>query len=249
MIMKEGYKFLRTGKKECMIKETLSLELQFSNLTSLIAEKSRAIMLWMLMDGKAYTATELAIGANISAQAASNHLSKLIASKLLIAASQGRHKYYRFANEKVAHTIETIAGLLPMIADVEKSNPVVHGIKHARTCYDHLAGKTGVLITKALLNKKILLDKKNSYSVSSAGIKWFAALEIEVAAVQKTKRKFAYPCLDWSERKHHLAGALGTALLNAFITNDWIRKVKQSRELIITGTGRREFSKKLGIEL
>jgi len=249
MIMNVACRFRMTGKKESMINETETIEKHFGNVASLIGEKSRAIMLWSLLDGKAYTATELAICADISAQAASNHLSKLLNANLLSVTIQGRHKYYRFANDKIAHTIEMIAGILPMETTRQKNNQPVSGIKYARTCYDHIAGKAGVLITNALLQKEIIIYKKDVYEVSAAGKKWFDAIGIDVDDVQQTKRKFAFPCLDWSERKHHLAGALGSAFLNAIVTNDWIRKIKHSREIIITAGGKKELNKRLNIDL
>src|SRR5687768_3649137 len=192
-----------------MNNDTEKIEQHFGQVTSLIGERSRAIMLWNLLDGRAYTATELAICADISAQAASNHLSKLVKANLLATDNQGRHKYYRFRNDKVAQAIETIASLLPMNDKNDKKDTIQkNGIRYARTCYDHLAGRVGVTITNGLLQKKILIEQKSNYTVSVEGIKWFGAIGIDVDAVRKLKRKFAYPCLDWSERKHHLGGSL-----------------------------------------
>jgi DNA-binding transcriptional ArsR family regulator len=235
---------------ECMNNDIEKIEQHFSQVTSLIGERSRAIMLWNLLDGRAYTATELAVCADVSAQAASNHLSKLVKANLLAVDNQGRHKYYRFRNDKVAQIIETIASLLPIDNnDKQKEIAQLNGIRYARTCYDHLAGKTGVAITNALLQKKILIEQKNNYTVSVQGIKWFREIGIDIDIVRQAKRKFAYPCLDWSERKHHLGGALGAVLLNTIANKDWVRKIKQSREVIITGTGKKELSKRLNIEI
>ena len=226
------------------------IEAHFGRVASLIGERSRAIMLWNLLDGRAYTATELAIRAGISAQAASNHLSKLVNAKLLAADPQGRHKYYRFTSNRIAGIIESIAGLLPMNNNAEQPGLVSHtGIRYARTCYDHLAGKVGVAITNSLLQKKIMAVDKDQYRVTAPGIKWFETIGINIDAVKQMKRKFAYPCLDWSERKQHLGGALGATLLDTIAKKDWIRKTKQTREIIITGTGRRELGSRLGLEL
>jgi DNA-binding transcriptional ArsR family regulator len=234
---------------ENMNNDTEKIEQHFGQVTSLIGERSRAIMLWNLLDGRAYTATELAICANISAQAASNHLSKLVKANLLAVDNQGRHKYYRFMNDKVAQTIETIASLLPMNNNIQNETAPLNGIQYARTCYDHLAGKAGVAITNGLLEKKILVRRKNDFTVSVSGVKWFGDIGINVDAVWQLKRKFAYPCLDWSERKHHLGGALGAVFLDTIANKDWVRKIKQSREMIITGIGKRELTKRLGIEI
>ncbi|HEV7782245.1 MAG TPA: winged helix-turn-helix domain-containing protein [Chitinophagaceae bacterium] len=229
-----------------MINDTEKMEGHFREITSLIGERSRSVMLWNLLDGRAYTATELAICAGISPQSASNHLSKLVKANVLATDNQGRHKYYRFRNDKVAQVMETIASLLPENSAAQKDPVPTSGVRYARTCYDHLAGRTGVLITRAMLQKKVFTDKKDRYDVSPTGIKWFQEIGISVDEVREMKRKFAYPCLDWSERKPHLGGALGAALLNAFLAKDWIRKVKQSREIIITGTGKKELGKLLG---
>jgi DNA-binding transcriptional ArsR family regulator len=225
------------------------IEKHFGHIASLIGEKSRAIMLWNLLDGRAYTATELAVAAELSFQSASNHLSQLLNAGLLAVEKQGRHKYYRFANDRVAQTIENIAGLMPVSSltrSINIANP--SGIKYARTCYDHLAGKIGVRLTHALLQQKILTPYNDRYEVTHAGNTWFENVGIDIAATQKQNRKFAYPCLDWSERNHHIGGALGAALLQSMLQKDWIRKVNHSREIVITGKGKMEINKRLRIE-
>jgi DNA-binding transcriptional ArsR family regulator len=225
------------------------IEKHFGHIASLIGEKSRAIMLWNLLDGRAYTATELAMSADVSFQSASNHLSQLVNARLLITEKQGRHKYYRFANDRVAQAIENIAGLMPVSPFSKTTDHTkLPGIKYARTCYDHLAGKIGVQLTDSLLQHKWLIAYTDRYEVSYAGNKWFESLDIDITATQKQKRKFAYPCLDWSERNHHLGGALGAALLQSMIRRDWIRNVKHSREIIITGKGKTEMSKTLKLD-
>jgi DNA-binding transcriptional ArsR family regulator len=226
------------------------IEKHFGHIASLIGEKSRAIMLWNLLDGRAYTATELAISADLSFQSASNHLSQLVNAGLLAVEKQGRHKYYCFANDRVAQTIENIAGLMP-ISSLTRSTNIANpsGIKYARTCYDHLAGKMGVQLTQALLQQKMLTVHNDRYEVTHAGNTWFENIGINIAATQKQNRKFAYPCLDWSERTHHIGGALGAALLKSMLQKDWIRKVSYSREIMITGKGKMEMGKQLKIFL
>lgn len=236
--------FAKTGKKEYM-NSPEQLEKHFKEMTVLIGEKSRASMLWNLLDGKAYTATELALRADISSQSASNHLAQLVHADILIMEKQGRHRYYRYFNDKVAEVIENIASLMPFEkASLQKNNEPT-GIQYARTCYDHLAGKFGVELTNALVNKKILLLKDKTYLVSTAGRKWFNNIGINVEEVQSLKRKFAFACLDWSERKPHLGGALGAAVLELLINEGWIRKIRDSREIVITGKGRTELNNRL----
>ncbi|MDY8137185.1 winged helix-turn-helix domain-containing protein [Aquimarina sp. 2201CG5-10] len=227
-----------------------NIEQHFGNIAVLIGEKSRAIMLWNLLDGRAYTANELATCAEISAQAASNHLSKLVKGQLLVVEKQGRHKYYRFANDKVALVIENIAGLLPvpdLKKDIIQQNP--KGIQYARTCYDHLAGRAGVEITTAFINKGILVFDSNNYSVTPSGEQWFSDIGIQLKTVEQMKRKFAFPCLDWTERKHHLGGALGAVFFSTILEHDWIRKIQHSREVFITSKGATELRKRLDITL
>jgi len=226
------------------------IEKYFGHIASLIGEKSRAIMLWNLLDGRAYTATELAIAADLSFQSASNHLSQLVNARLLITQKQGRHKYFRFANDRVAQAIENIAGLMPVSSF---SKPADHsnlpGIKYARTCYDHLAGRIGVQLTHSLLQHKLLIAYSDRYEVSTAGNKWFESLDIDIAATQKQNRKFAYPCLDWSERRYHIAGSLAAALLDKMLSSDWIRRTKNSRAIIITGKGEKKLQElKIGAD-
>jgi DNA-binding transcriptional ArsR family regulator len=248
MIARKEKLFQKTGQKEFMNDQ--SIERHFGHIASLIGEKSRATILWNLMDGRAYTATELAIAADLSFQSASNHLSQLIDGGLLKSEKQGRHKYYRFANDRVARAIENIAGLMPSTLignSANHSDP--GGIKYARTCYDHLAGKIGVSLTQSLLKNKWLMAYDDHYEVSNAGRKKFSAIGIDIDAAQKLNRKFAYPCLDWSERTHHLGGALGAALLNTLFERDWIRKVRNSREVVVTGKGSGEFGRVLNLSV
>lgn len=225
------------------------IENQFSYLASLLGDKTRALMLWHLLDGRAYTATELATCANASAQAASNHLAKLVKAQLLQVEKQGRHRYYRYYSDEVAQVIESLAGLIPDPPQ-RKSQPTASGITYARTCYDHLAGKAGVIITQALVEKGILQACEHQYLVTeTVGKEWFQSIGIQVEALQKQKRSFARTCLDWSERKHHLAGALGAALLQVMLDKKWLKKTPHSREVIFTGSGKLALEQTLGIVL
>ncbi|HEY5406083.1 MAG TPA: helix-turn-helix transcriptional regulator [Ginsengibacter sp.] len=223
------------------------LQKHFGEIAALLGEKSRAAMLWNLLDGKAYTATELATGADISPQSASNHLLQLVQANILVVERQGRHRYYRYFNDKVAEIIENMASLVPAEKVSLQKSDKPSGIKYARTCYDHLAGKFGVELNNSMMKKKILIVKNNIYLVSPSGKKWFTDLGIDVEDVQNLKRKFAFPCLDWSERKPHIGGALGAAFLHIMLSDDWIRKVANTREVIITGKGRKELQNRLGL--
>jgi DNA-binding transcriptional ArsR family regulator len=220
---------------------------KFSEIANLLGDKCRSNMLWNLLDGRAYTATELSLCAEISPQAASNHLSKLVEAQILSVEKQGRHRYYTFAHAGIAYAIESMANLMP-IGNLTHSTKESHNkIELARTCYDHLAGKLGVAITHSLIDNNLINQESNQYILTDAGKNWFRSINIEVETIGKGKRVFARPCLDWSERKHHLAGALGAALLQTIIHNDWIRKKLNSREVILTAKGRLELEKRLGL--
>lgn len=228
----------------------MEFENQFSEIASLLGDKCRSVMLWNLLDGRAYTATELSLCADVSAQSASNHLSKLVCANILTVEKQGRHRYYRYASPDVARVIESMANLLPPDQKNEKKeNNALTNISFARTCYDHIAGKIGVGITGAFIKKKIIEVAGKKYDVSGFGNNWFRSAGINVDEIKLQKRSFAYPCLDWTERKHHLAGALGAALLQMMLKADWIRRVKHSREIILTSKGKTELKKRLDLEI
>ena len=223
---------------------------QFVQISELIGDKARATMLWCLLDGRAYTATELALCADISAQSASNHLKKLLLANLLAVEKQGRHRYYRFQSPDVAQVIESMAGLITINSQTkEKILPKATPITYARTCYDHLAGKFGVALTQALIHKNIITLANQTYEVTAIGEEWLNQLDIDLVQLRRQKRAFAYPCLDWSERKHHIAGALGAAILKAFLHKQWIKKKPGSREISITPKGKIELKDKLNLEL
>jgi DNA-binding transcriptional ArsR family regulator len=226
---------------------TNNIDNEFGGIMSLIGEKSRAKMLWSLLDGKAYTATELAVRADITRQACSNHLQKLLIANLLKVVKSGRHKYYSLSNDKVARVIENLAYLIPSKQNSNNDNET-GGIRYARTCYDHLAGKLACNLTRALIDKKIISYINGNFSITKFGIEWFGKLGIDISEIKRLKRKFVYPCLDWSERKNHIGGSLGAIILKFFLQKDWIRKSKHSREIFITGLGKAELSNVFNID-
>lgn len=218
------------------------MENQFKEIAALIGDPTRAVIMWTLLDGKAFTATELAIIANTSPQNISMHLAKLVQSDLLCVEKQGRHKYYRFSNKEIAYAIEAMANLIPHSTIPKKNIAEKHSpIKHCRTCYDHLAGKIGVALTDSLLEQKIIVDNNNVFEISLKGEKWFSDFGINVDEVKKQRRLFLKPCLDWSERRNHIAGSLATSIFDKMVSNDWLRKTNHSRAIIITGKGEKEL--------
>ncbi|WP_276484276.1 ArsR/SmtB family transcription factor [Paraflavitalea pollutisoli] len=220
---------------------------RFTAITALIGEAARATMLWSLLDGRAYTAGELALSAGISPQSASNHLNKLVEGGLLRVEKQGKHRYYCFARHEVAYAIEGLASLVPEKRTMMPAARLQNGdVRYARTCYDHLAGNLAVNITQGLVRKRLLQVKDDTYLVSQKGIAWFAELSIDVHALQQQKRAFAQPCLDWSERRHHLAGALGAALLDQLVARHWVRRKINERTVILTAKGQ-QVLERLGL--
>lgn len=213
------------------------MENSITDIASLIGEPVRAKILWTLMDGRAYTARELAIGVETTPQNLSMHLSKLLRAGLLSVEAQGRHRYYTFARVEVADAIEAMANLIPADQAVRRDTGAVP-IDYCRTCYDHLAGKVGVAIAESLLRQKLIVYRDKDLDVTPKGVQWFAELGIDCGEVRQQRRVFAKPCLDWTERRHHLAGALGAALLEKMLEAHWLRRTAQSRAVVLTSKGR-----------
>jgi len=220
----------------------------FSTIALLIGEPARAAMLWKIMDGRMHTATELAIAADLSAQNASMHLAKLVKAGLLSVAKRGRLKYYQFANPNVAYVMEAIANLVPK-ENLMSPDDLSDGsrIKYCRTCYDHLAGKVGVAITDKLLSRKIIETNHQDFMISGSGIKWFERLDISIPELKENKRALARKCLDWSEKRPHLAGAVGAALANKLFDLKWLQRTKNSRIVSVTPLGQKKIYDLLGL--
>jgi DNA-binding transcriptional ArsR family regulator len=226
------------------------MEKEISQITTLIGDQVRTIILWTLLDGRAYTATELAISANTSPQNISMHLNKLLKAELLTVHSQGRHRYYSISKPEVAHVIEGIGSLLPKeIHKTIVTNKDNSAITFCRTCYDHLAGKIGVLVTDAILEQKIIELHKDCYVVTEKGRTFFSGIGIDTNELSKQRRIFARPCLDWSERRHHLAGSLGSAIMKRMLELHCVRQMKNSRALILTSEGQSFLYEKLRISV
>jgi len=220
----------------------------FISITSLICEPARAKMLWNLLDGRAYTASELAIVADISATSASNHLSKLLDADVLKVEKQGRHRYYSFSSTEVAYAIEAMAQLAKINSKpIPGENHIPVGIKYCRTCYDHLAGFVGVKIVESMEQKGYLRKKGTGFLVTQDGWNWLAHFKIYEHNYKTYRRPLTRQCLDWSERRPHMAGQLGADLLQAMLERKWFKKVEFTRELIMTIKGRKELYKLLGV--
>jgi len=185
-------------------------------VAALVAEPSPAAILDALMDGNAHRASELARRAGIAPSTASGHLARLLAGGLVSCDVQGRERCYRLASASTAEALEALARLAPT-AQVQSLRAANRGevARAARTCYDHLAGRLGVCLTEALVDRGALLVRDASYELTAAGEEMLARLGVDVGAARTRRRSFAHACLDWSERRPHLAGALGAALADA----------------------------------
>jgi DNA-binding transcriptional ArsR family regulator len=203
-----------------------------------------------LLDGRAYTAGELALVSDLSPTSVSNHLSKLLNGEIVKVDAQGRHRYYSFANPEVAYVVESLANLANQ---GPSSKPDKHlsknDIKYCRTCYDHLAGRVGVLIVDKLISRKLIELQDKTFVVTENGHKFLSEFGIALTELQNQKRYFAKACLDWSERKYHIAGSLGAALLNRMLKLDWLRKTKNSRTIIVTSIGQSGLRDTFEVEL
>ncbi len=171
------------------------------------------------------------------------HLNKLVQADLLAVESQGRHRYYRFARKEIAYAMESLACLVPStgIPAVTSDPDNMVAVKYCRTCYDHLASKIGVGVTDGLLKQRLIALKDKNFVLTTRGEKWFTELNIDIDELKQQRRSFLRPCLDWSERRYHVAGSLGAALLEKMMEAGIFRKIKNSRALLITPTGHKKL--------
>ena len=214
----------------------------------LFGDQARAAILVALLDGRARTAGELALAGNISAQSASGHLAKLTAGGLLAVRSQGRHRYYELANADVAHALEAAGSLGAHRANggdshVPNARLAHSDIRMARSCYDHLAGVVAVDLTHRMESSgAIRACGEWEYELGRSGEKFFGALGVNLDAVRSGRRAFARRCLDWTERKPHLAGALGAALFARLVDLGWVARKHDSRVVRVTHLGERKIA-------
>jgi len=209
-----------------------------TTIAALIGDHARAEVLGLLMSGMALTATELADGAGVTRQTISGHLAKLLDAGLLSVEAQGRHRYFRIADAEVAQLLESLMGVAFGTGSVRvRSSPREPALRKARVCYDHLAGELGVLVYESLARRQAFAVDAAGILLTPAGCERIAALGIDPDASTSTRRPFCRTCLDWSERRHHLAGTLGTLLLQRFQQLGWAQRVPDSRVLAFSPEG------------
>ena len=215
---------------------------------ALIGDPTRAAFLLALSESDALPASELARRARVSKSTASIQLGRLVAAGLLEVEPHGRHRYYRLAGPAVAQALEALAVIAPrrLVRSLRESNRAA-GIQLARTCYDHLAGVLGVELLEGLVRSGILVRQASEIDLSPAGAERLASLGVDLEAAHKSRRHFARLCLDWSERKYHLAGALGSAITSRLFELGWIERTGAGRAVRVTNKGR-DGLRSLGVE-
>lgn len=227
---------------------TLS-NLSLAEIGALIGDPARANMLSALMDGRALTASELAWHAGVTAQTASGHLGKLTTAGLLALERQGRHRYFRLASPLVARMLEgmTVVASLQSPPRYRPRSRIDEAMQNARTCYDHLAGRLGVGLADALQAKGHIELSEEGGSVTDQGRAFLTAFGLDLSEAGRQRRCFCRPCLDWSERRPHLAGALGAHLADRCFALGWVQRIKDTRALTITPAGQRGFRETFGM--
>ena len=220
-----------------------------SAIAAAIGERARARILYCLADGRARTSTELAVVAEVSPSTASVHLQRLRNQKLVDVHVQGKHRYYSLGGTNVADALEALS-VLAGGAREPFATTAPDDLRAARTCYDHVAGALGVALHDRLAAMGWLSNPSRDsrdYSLTPSGIRSLASLGIDIEATRSLRRRFAFPCLDWSERRPHLGGALAAALLRLMLQKKWVTQELDSRALRVTAGGRREFQARLGV--
>jgi DNA-binding transcriptional ArsR family regulator len=221
-------------------------ETSFAPVAALLGEPARAAMMMALMDGSALSAKELAYAARVSAATASAHLRRLLGLGLVAVAPRGRNRYYRIASPRVAEMIEAMALAAPADPPRPPFARTPPELRLARTCYDHLAGLLGVAIADSLQRRGHVVLADGGGMVTASGHRFLADLGVPLTAAGR--RIFCRPCLDWTERRHHLAGTLGAALCRHCLDAGWVARQRDTRALVVATSGRQAFAASFGIE-
>lgn len=221
-------------------------DLSLAAVAGAIADPARARMLCTLLDGRARTATELATLADLGPSSASSHFARLREQGLVEMHAQGRHRYYRLTNADVARALEALLSISDRRqTSFKPSTPCA--LKHARTCYDHCAGEVAVHLHDALLDAGAVQLQGKDYLLTERGTQLLNGLGIDVEGMRGQRRRLAYPCMDWSERRPHMAGAVGAALLDMMLKRGWVNRQLDSRALNVTSKGKAALAKTFGL--
>ncbi|MDT5027845.1 MAG: hypothetical protein QOE61_4271 [Micromonosporaceae bacterium] len=224
-------------------------DMSLAQIAGLLADQTRAVFCMAMLDGRAWTVGELARQAGVAPSTASEHLTRLIAGGLMAEERQGRHRYVRLANPTAAGLIEDLASYAPATSPIPNNLRTAVRMSaeaRARTCYDHLAGHLGVAITDAILDRGLIADDMG-LTVTDAGVAWLSNLSIDLSSLSRS-RPMVRGCLDWTERRTHLAGAVGAALCQQALQH-WVERIGSGRALKVTARGQRALRELLGIDL
>jgi DNA-binding transcriptional ArsR family regulator len=225
-------------------------DVAISRIAAAIGEPARARMLYCLVDGRARTSTELGVVGRVSPSTASVHLNRLKSERLVNVFAQGKHRYYSLNGTSVADALEALSVVAGHSHDAFVSN-TPDLLRTARTCYDHMAGSVAVRLHDRFMSLNWLAagsTGEHAYDLTGAGLKACAAIGIDVDATRALRRRFALACVDWSERRPHLGGALGAALLSTALKKRWVVQDLDSRALRVTAAGRRDMRARFGLE-
>jgi DNA-binding transcriptional ArsR family regulator len=213
-----------------------------ARVASLIGDRARATILMCLMAGRSLTASELARAAKVTKQTASSHLSKLVEARLVAVENVGRHRYFRLADYDVGTVIENLTGLAQRTGAIQvDAGPPDPALRKARVCYDHLAGELGVLVFDSLWQQGFLRTEDKKLTLTEPGERFCQGLSIDIAALERGRRPLCLACLDWSMRRHHLAGALGAAILSRCFGLGWARPHRVTRAVSFSALGERSL--------
>ncbi len=225
----------------------VNLEARIEVLAAALSDSSRSRIVFALMDGRAYTAKELAYQGRISAQTASFHLQRLVEAGVINRHQQGRHRYHHIANADIAAAIEALSVAAPD-EHLRRLKPGAEGeIRLARSCYDHLAGRLGVAVAGRLVAAQALMAGEEGFILTEAGRRLLAEIGLDPEVVAASRKPLARQCMDWTERRFHFSGALGKVLLGHFLTAGWLDRVRDSRVLAITAKGGALFQEKMDL--
>jgi len=219
-----------------------------AEIAGLVGEPARATMLSALLDGRALTATELAYAARVTPQTASTHLAKLAEAGLVAPIRDGRYRYFRLASPRVAQMLDGIMAVA--LENRPRYRPLsrqARELSAARICYDHLAGRLSVDLTDSLITHEYIVVGDEVAEITRAGTRFLTEFGIDPSALSSKRRHFCRLCIDWTERRPHIAGAVGAALTKRFFDLGWTERMKYGGAVIVTASGRRGFLETFGI--